>query len=304
MLKDSIAQILHFLVGLNFTWQSVNTIVQKEQILQNKVIYFYKAMHGTAYECHLALSFLLYNSVPCQICYTPSREGNYLLIFSQCRNQKNSTSSCDRTTPFSVCASSHIFIFSNNYIFKWTVCSTCYEAGNMYEFDLITNKQYQNHMNSNTNRGERDWKERRGGISREKYDRNRRISEEEEFYYPLSGNITSLLQREEGNLLSLWCLLAFPSHSQRASKWTGKSPSSKTKSTTLQYIHRQRHLTHKWINVISIKGQGFINKPSLSFYTFSYVNINSHPLLQGGGRHVSVRFIKALGHKVKKHLHG
>lgn len=74
MLKDSTVQKLHFLVGQNFTWQSVNTIVQEEQILQNKVIYFYKAMHGIAYECHLALSFLLYNLVRCQICYPPSIE--------------------------------------------------------------------------------------------------------------------------------------------------------------------------------------------------------------------------------------
>lgn len=51
------------------------------------------------------------------------------------------------------------------------------------------------------------------------------------------NNITSFLQREEEHLLALRCSLAFSSHGQGASKWTGKSqcesPSGMTYSATL-----------------------------------------------------------------------
>lgn len=141
-------------------------------------------------------------------------------------------------------------------------CLACYEAGNIYEFDLIANNNPQNNMHTNTNTGQWDKGKRAeketgcGGensmVEEKKDNRGKEI--------PLStlmaeNNITSFLQREEKLLLVLWCSLAFSYHRKQASKWTGKSqyetpskPHSKTQTERLDLTERNRKVYFKTHN--------------------------------------------------------
>lgn len=164
----------------------------------------------------------------------------------------------------------HISHFNIPIYLKRIVHRACYEAENMYEFDLMANKHPQDSMRTNTNEKGRG----RGGssgsmrIENKAWLRNRKRSVWKTYsiIHSLGKKKKKLHSyhfcrgRRRARLLASCCSLAFTTHGQRAWKWASKlkiPPISKTYSTCtptercwifyfskdekLQFIHRDRN---------------------------------------------------------------
>lgn len=125
MFKDSIAQILHSLTEQSFTWQSVNTIVQEEQILQNKLIHFFPpfALLLQNNTWHMKVIWLYHSCSVIQSCaksftrYQSRRKLSANFLSMQKPEESNIFPLQDRPhslpVPHLTFSYSHIIIFSN-----------------------------------------------------------------------------------------------------------------------------------------------------------------------------------------------